>query len=200
MSILSPVYFGGSRSLVPPSPLVGQVVGAVLASGAPVHVGCSAGADALVVECVLSWSAQQQGSRIALSPVRSSSFQQMRVFSAFAPSGAGACSVSNVQGVCQFAQAGGSVSWLAGGSLAVPMAARLIRRSLAALAGCSAAVFFAPSSGSLAVASHAVKSGIPVFAFGPMPAAIPGAAGCWVSSSFFGFSCWQWSAAQMSLF
>ena len=190
---MSSVYFGGSRSLSP-SPLLAQVVGAVLASGAPVHVGCSAGADAQVIACAL----------------RSSSFQQVRVFAAFGapvPSPAlvgllfpGSCSVSAVRVVHAWAQAGGSVSWLAGGSLAAPMAARLIRRSLAALGGCSAAVFFAPGSGSLAVASHALKAGIPVFAFGPMPAAIPGAAGCWVSSSFFGFSCWQWSAAQMSLF
>ena len=180
---MSSIYFGGSRSLSP-SPLLAQVVGAVLASGAPVHVGCSAGADAQVIACAL----------------RSSSFQQVRAFSAFSPSGAGSCSVSAVAQVQALAQAGSSVSWLAGGSLAIPLAARLIRRSIAALGGCSAAVFFAPGSGSLAVASHALKAGIPVFAFGPMPAAIPGAAGCWVSSSFFGFSCWQWSAAQMSLF
>lgn len=180
---MSSVYFGGSRSLAP-SPLLAQVVGAVLASGAPVHVGCSAGADAQVIQCAH----------------RSASFQQVRVFSAFGQGGAGACGVSAVSAVQSWAQAGGSVSWLAGGPLAVPLAARLIRRSLAALAGCSAAVFFAPGSGSLAVASHAVKAGIPVFAFGSQPAAIPGAAGSWVSASFAGLSCWQWSTAQMSLF
>ena len=180
---MSSIYFGGSRSLSP-SPLLAQVIGAVLASGAPVHVGCSAGADAQVIACAL----------------RSSSFQQVRAFSAFNPSGAGSCSVSAVRVVQAWAQAGGSVSWLAGGSLAVPLSARLIKRSLAGLAGASAAVFFSPGSGSLAVASYAVAAGIPVFAFGSMPAAINRAAGCWVSSSFAGFPCWQWSAAQMSLF
>ena len=183
VSMSNQVYFGGSRSLAP-SPLLAQVVGAVLASGAPVNVGCSTGADQQVTTCAL----------------RSSSFQQVRVFAAFNPSGAGSCSVSAVRVVHAWAQAGGSVSWLAGGSLAVPLAARLIRRSLAALVGCSVAVFFSPGAGSLAVASHAVAAGIPVFAFGPQPAAIPGVAGGWSPSSFFGFSCWQWSAAQMSLF
>ncbi len=180
---MSSIYFGGSRSLSP-SPLLAQVVAAVLAAGAPVHVGCSAGADAQVVQCAL----------------RSASFQQDRVFAAFSSSGAGSWSGSAVAVVQAWAQAGGSVSWLAGGSLAVPMVARLIRRSLAALAGCSVAVFFSPGSGSLAVASHAVKSGIPVFAFGPQPAAIPGAAGAWSPSSFFGFSCWQFQPAQQSFF
>ena len=180
---MSSIYFGGSRSLSP-SPLLAQVVGAVLASGAPVHVGCSAGADAQVISCA----------------IRSSSFQQVHVFAAFGQGGAGACGVSAVSVVQSWAQAGGSVSWLAGGSLAVPLAARLIRRSLAALAGCSAAVFFAPGSGSLAVAAHAVAAGVPVFAFGSMPAAIPGAAGAWSASSFFGFTCWQFQPAQQALF
>ena len=183
MSILSPVYFGGSRSLSP-SPLLAQVVAAVLASGESVHVGCSAGADAQVIQCAH----------------RSASFQQVRVFAAFSASGAGSCSVSAVPVVQSWAQAGGSVSWLAGGSLSVPLAARLIRRSLAALAGCSVAVFFTPGSGSLAVASHAVAAGIPVFAFGSMPATIPGAAGSWVPSSFRGFACWQFQPAQQALF
>lgn len=187
------VYFGGSRSLAS-SPLLAQVVAAVLASGESVHVGCSAGADAQVIACAH----------------RSASFQQVRVFAAFGapvPSPAlvgllfpGSCSVSAVRVVQAWAQAGGSVSWLAGGSLSVPLAARLIRRSLAALAGCSVAVFFTPGSGSLAVAAHAVAAGVPVFAFGSMPAAIPGAAGSWVPSSFRGFACWQFQPAQQALF
>jgi hypothetical protein len=176
--------FGGSRSLAPSSaPLVRSVVSAWLASGGSVSVGCSAGADALVVECVPPASA--------------------RVFAAFAPGGVGACGVSAVAAVSAFGAAGGSVSWLAGGALSLPLAARLIRRSLAALAGCSVAVFFSPGSGSLAVAGAAVARGLPVFAFCAVPPAAPrGAAGAWVVSSWCGLSCWSWSpaAVQPALF
>ncbi len=186
-----PIYFGGSRNLPPLSfaPFFGVIVRRVLRSGQAVHVGCSAGADQLVISCI-----------------RSSSFPQVRVFSAFSPSGAGSCSVSAVSAVQAFAQAGGSVSWLAGGSLAVPLAGRLIQRSIAGLRGCSAAVFFSPGAGSLAVATHAVAASIPVFAFtlgyhaAEPPAQIPACAGQWVVSSFAGFACWQWSPAQLSFF
>ncbi len=183
------IYFGGSRSLSS-SPIIGQVVGAVLASGSLAHVGCSAGADALVI-----------------GAVRSSSFSQVQVFSAFSATGAGAWSGSAVSVVQSFALAGGSVSWLAGGGLAVPLRVRLIKRSLAGLAGCSSAVFFAPGSGSLAVAGHAVAQGVPVYVFGA-PAGSPagcagspaGCAGSWVVSSFFGLPCVKWQAAQLSFF
>lgn len=178
------VYFGGSRSL-PSSPLLAQVVGAVLASGQSVHVGCSAGADQQVIQCAIS----------------SSSFSQAHVFAAFTASGAGACGVSAVQVVQQWAQASGSVSWLAGSSLAMPLAARLILRSIAAFAGCSTAVFFEPGRGSLAVASRAFLAGLQVFAFcSSAPAPLSGCAGSWVASSFASFACWQWSSAQLSLF
>lgn len=175
------VYFGGSRYLKS-SPIIGQVVSAVLAQGQGVQVGCSAGADALVIQSV-----------------RSSLFSQVRVFTSFASSGAGAWSGSAVSVVRAFASAGGSVSWLAGGSLAVPLAGRLIKRSIAGLQGCSSAVFFSPGSGSLAVAGHAVRLGIPCVAFGACPSAGPaGCAGSWVASSFQGFSCWAWQSAQLS--
>lgn len=197
---MSKIYFGGSRNLQS-SPILGQVVSAVLASGSLVRVGCSAGADALVISCVLKWRTVQQGSQIAIIPIRSRSFSQVHVFSAFAQSSAGSWSGSAVQIVYQFAQAGGQVSWLAGGSLAVPLAGRLIQRSIAGLHGCSSAVFFSPGAGSLAVASHAVKASIPVFAFSPsVPASPVGCSGSWVASSFMGFACWSWQSAQLSLF
>ena len=181
---MSKIYFGGYRSLKS-SPIIGQVVSAVLAQGQGVQVGCSAGADALVIQ----------------SCIRSSSFSQVRVFSAFGQSGAGAWSGSAVAVVNQFASLGGQVSWLAGGSLAVPLAGRLIQRSIAGLQGCSSAVFFSPGAGSLAVAGHAVRLGIPCFAFGSCPAGVPAhCAGSWVASSFMGFACWAWSPAQLSLF
>lgn len=182
------VLLGGSRSLGP-SPLVGAVVRAVLASGSAVRVGCAVGADAAVVRAALG------------VPGGASS---LVVFAAFSASLAGAWSGSAVAAVSGAARVGASVSWLAGGSLSLPLRARLIRRSRAALAGCSAAVFFlsSPSSpGSLAVAGFAVAAGQPVFAFCPsVPSAPRGCAGRWVSSSFLGFACWAWSPAQASLF
>jgi hypothetical protein len=179
------VYFGGSRSF---AGVVPQVLLHVLAAGHSVHVGCCRGFDSLVVS-----HAMQPGA------FRPSSFSQVRVFASFAQSGAGSCSLSAVGIVQQFAQAGGSVSWLAGGSLAVPLVGRLISRSIAALAGCEAAVFVCPGSGSLAVAAHAVAASIPVYVFGSsVPALIPGCAGSWVASRYFGLACWQWSSAQLS--
>jgi len=182
------IHLGGSRSLAP-SPLVSQVVRAVLAQDQAVHVGCAVGADQQVIQAASQASTKR-------------SF--LVVFAAFAAGGAGAWSGSAVQAVSQAKQAGFLVHFLAGGSLAVPLVARLMRRSQAALAGCSASVFFlaqAASPGSLAVASQAVKSGQPVFAFCPfVPCPPRGCAGRWVAASFLGFPCWVWSPAQQSFF
>jgi hypothetical protein len=177
-----PIYFGGSRNLTQSIQLA-QVVNAVLSPGQSITVGCATGADAQVISACH----------------RSSSFSQVRVFAAFAQSGAGSWSGSAVQVVKQFAAAGGSVSWLAGGALNVPLVARLMSRSVAGLAGASSAVFFAPGPGSLKVAGVAVSRNIPVFAFCPVAPASPrGCAGQWVRSSFSGFVCWQWQSAQLS--
>ena len=179
---MSKIYFGGSRHLQAPSPLVASVVQSVLAAGHSVHVGCCVGADALVIQSAL------------VCFVRSS----LVVFAVSHPSGKGAFSLSSsMPGFAQ--KAGAVVHWQAGGSLSVPLRGRLISRSLAALAGCSAAVFFSPGSGSLAVASHAVSQSIPVFAFQEQaPAPVPGCAGQWVQSSFQGLPCWSWQSAQLS--
>ncbi len=203
------IYLGGSRSLAP-APIVGQVVRAVLASGQSVHVGCALGADRQVIQAALGLGEPSS----------------LVVFAAFARGGPqsapGAWSGSAVCSVYQAACAGASVRWLAGGALAVPLVARLMRRSQAALAGCSASVFFQPGPGSLAVAGCAVAAGQPVFAFtssfnAPAPAAPRGCAGQWVRSFFHpvclpayqqgifprsGWACWRWapSAVQQSLF
>ena len=185
---MSAIHLGGSRSLASPA-LVAPVVRAILASGQQIHVGCARGADQAVIQSALS---VPQG--------HSSLF----VFAAFGPGGAGAWSGSAVCSVFMAACAGASVRWLAGGSLAVPLVARLMRRSRAALHGCSASVFFLASPGSpgsLAVAGHAVAAGQPVFAFCPfIPSAPRGCAGRWVAASFLGFPCWCWSPAQQSMF
>jgi len=189
---MSAIHFGGSRSLTP-SPLVSQVVCAVLASGQAVHVGCAVGADQQVIQAALAAGGH--------------SF--LFVFAAFSQGGQGAWSGSAVQAVSQAKQAGFLVHFLAGGSLALPLRARLIRRSQVALHGCSASVFFLASPfspGSLAVAAHAACSGQPVFAFAcgfsGAPVSLRGQAGQWVAASFLGFPCWQWhpAAVQQSMF
>ncbi len=186
---MSLVCFGGSRSLSPSfAPLVSAVVSSVLASSA-VSVGCAAGADALVV-----------GAALAAAP------RSLRVFCVGDPSGSGFWSGSAPLALLRSAAAAGaSVSWAAGGGAAVPFRARLLRRSLAALAGASSFVVFlsSPSSpGSLRVAAAAAARGLPVFAFPcgfpGAPAPLAGCAGFWSQASFVGFPCWRWSPGQLS--
>lgn len=177
------VYFGGSRSVQAPSPIISQVVGSVLAAGHAIHVGCCVGADALVISSALCWRGQSS----------------LFVFAISSASGAGSCSLSSSLPKAA-AGMGASVTWQAGAPAHAPLAARLASRSLAAAKGCQAAVFFSPGSGSLSVAARLVSS-MPIFAFcDPAPAQLPGCAGVWVPSSFHGFNCWQWSSAQQSLF
>ena len=179
-----PVLFGGSRALQS-SPSIQLVLALVLHRGASVQVGCCVGADALVINSAVSLGA---AGRLSIS-------------SAFAQGGGGSCFLSAVSAVAAAAAAGASVSWLAGGPLSVPLPARLSRRSQAALAGASCAVFFQPGSGSLAVAAHAVAARLPVFAFcSTTPQPIPGYPGAWVAAQFTGLACWQWQAAQIPLF
>jgi hypothetical protein len=145
----SSVLVGGSRSLVSGSPAwvaCQSFVRASFVRGLQVHVGCATGAD--------------QAALIALPALQA--IKSIKAFSAFAPSGAGAFPGSAVAAVQLSALQGVPVSWLAGGPLSVPLVARLMARSVAALQGCSAAVFFAPGIGSLKVARHALRSGVPV--------------------------------------
>lgn len=169
------VYFGGGRHCVP-SPIIAQVVGAVLGRGARVSVGCAVGADALVIQSVLSKGAASS----------------LHVHSAFSPSGAGSFSGSAVSVVQGASSSSASVSWLAGGSLTVSLAARLMRRSIAGLSGSSAALFFSPGVGSLNVAGEAVRRNIPVYVFGSCPSSTPrGCHGQWVHVRLLGFVCWR---------
>ena len=182
------VYFGGSRSLVF-SPVLSIVVLSVLASRRSAHVGCAAGADTLVIKALSVHAGRGRLFVFAAGGSCGSGFW------------AGSAPLSLLRSVS------GSVSWWAGGGAAVPLKARLIKRSVAGFSGCSAAVFFLASpgsSGSLAVAARAVKAGLPVFVFccgfAGSPAPLANQAGQWVKSSFSGFSCWQWQSAQASLF
>lgn len=194
---MSHIYLGGSRSLSPSSALWSQAQNLtqhiIYCTPHAVHVGCATGADQAVI-LALGGGSCQAHIFAAFGPT-SHSLDQL----AF-PLVRGFFSASAVQSVIAAHNLGLSVHWWAGGSFSVPLAARLINRSVAALRGSCAAVFFAPGSGSLTVASHAVKACIPVFAFGDLPAPIPSCAGQWVASSFMGFACWSWSSAQLSLF
>lgn len=171
------VYFGGSRSLSNQwFSCIGQVVSSVIASGQSIHVGCQLGAD-LMVSVVASGQAPSSLVVFAVSPSLAQAPHHVR--------NAHTC---------------GSRVVLGAGGQSAPVPARFLLRSIAAFQGCSQAVFFSPGPGSLAVAREAVSQGLQVFAFGKLPAPIPSQAGQWVSSSFQGFPCWQWSSAQLSLF
>lgn len=175
------VYFGGSRNNQVFQNLP-QVVAAVIQSGQAVHVGCQFGADQAIIKTAI------------LQPHPFNSPSSFLFVFAVAPSLAS--SPAHVQ-VAETRQV--TIKFSAGGQSA-PEPARYLLRSIAAFQGCSQAVFFQPGNGSLAVARECLKKGLQVFAFGSKPAPIPSQAGQWVQSSFMGFSCWQWSKAQLSLF
>src|SRR3990172_612273 len=128
----SPVLVGGGRAASHRALVIaGRFARALAAAGHVLHVGCASGVDAAVLN-----------SSLALG--HSSLFSHLRVFAAFGPSGSGSWRSSAVPAVMAAARAGFPVSWWAGGASSVPLVARLMSRSLAALAGCSAAVFFSP--------------------------------------------------------
>jgi hypothetical protein len=185
------VLFGGSRSL-PGSfaPLVSRVVLASLARGFVVRVGCARGAD-----------------QFAFQSVPGSKSCRLHVFCVGGASGSGFWGGSAFKAVCRVAARGAQVSWFAGGPVGLPLRARLLRRSLAALSGCSVACFFlaSPSSaGSLRVAAAAAQSGVSVFAFScgfsGAPAPLAGCPGSWQPSSLAGSACFVWRPAQAALF
>jgi len=160
------VLLAGSRSL-PSSfaPLISRVVSALSSAGRSLAVGCASGADAL-----------------ALASCRSLSLSAS-VFAVGTSAGAGFWSGS---APLSLLSAFPAVRWLAGGPLSLPLAARLSRRTRAAVAfaaaaprpGSGAVVFFrSPSSrGSALAARSAVAAGLPVVAFpccGLSPSALP---------------------------
>lgn len=173
------IYFGGSRHSRNIDPAqIAQVVGAVVAAGHAVHVGCQFGADQAVLQ-YLRTHAPHSG----------------HVFTV----GENLAADQNHH-VVHAIHCGVKATYAAGGTSA-PMHARYLLRSIAAFQGCAVAVFFSPGAGSLAVARECVRSGLPVYAFGVQPFAIPSVSGYWVPCLFYGFSCWQWHApTQPALF
>jgi len=142
-----PVYVGGSRSVnygeqcaIQAAMFSARVVRRL---GLPIHVGCCTGIDL-----------HAQG----LAPAKA-----FHIFAQFARWGQGSFASSAVRHTINQEHFGAKVSYQAGGAVAtVPIRARLIKRSLAALAGCSVAVFFKPGNGSISVAKQALILGIPV--------------------------------------
>ena len=182
-------HLGGSRSL-PYSPIIDQVVGASLAAGYSLHVGCAIGADQQVIQ-----------SALITHPDR------LHVFAAFTADGFGSWAGSAVSAVAAAVQYGARVSYLPRVDLCIPLAGRLMARSRSALFGCNASAFFLAtpgSTGSLAVAAAAVRVGQPVFAFSlgfsGHPAAPRGCIGRWIPVSFMGSSAWRWIPAQSKFF
>jgi len=149
IKINSSVLVGGSRTLSAPAAAAAACSAftrSLLKAGCVLSVGCATGADQIALN----------------TAVCSKSFSQVRAFAAFTPAGNGSFGGSAVKAMQAAARAGVAVTWLAGGSLSVPLVARLMARSLAALRGCSAAVFFSPGVGSLKVARAALRAGTPV--------------------------------------
>lgn len=146
------VAVAGSRSLSGAGAArVAAVAGELAGSGRSLVVGCCRGADAAALSAV-------RGLPGAVS-----------VLAAFGPGGQGAGPWSAVPAVLSFARTGGAVSWWSGGPAAVPLAARLRRRTEAvASAGAGGLVAFlgSPSSvGSLVACRVAARLGRPVVAF-----------------------------------
>ena len=189
---MSKIMIGGSRNLPDhASRFVGKIVSAILADGDRVSVGCAAGADACALRAALG-----------IAPSR------VELFCVGGESGAGFWRGSAPLSLLRAAAAhGAAVTWRAGGPPEIPFRARLMCRSLAALSGSSAAVFFLASSGSpgsLAVASKAIAANIPVFVFVSNTSGTPDpprdCAGFWRGSVFHGFRCFVWVPDQPSLF
>lgn len=173
------ILVGGGRTVTPSS--TAGLACAQFAATYPgvINTGCATGADQIAL---------QHGARVNL-------------YVAFAQSGAGSFRGSNINGVQIAACRCLSVHWLAGGGLQVPLVARLMSRSIAALAGCSSAVFFAPGIGSLKVARAALKAGIPVFVSCAGMASAPVLPVPARRIAWQGLSFWQYAPAkQASLF
>ena len=178
------IHFGGSRALTQKHfSQVSQVVNATLATSAGIHVGCAVGADQFIIQAASACPGQ------------------LHIFAQFSQIGSGSFAGSALASVFTAHQSGIPVSYLAGGPLSIPLRARLLRRSIAALRGCALSVFFLSnpaSAGSLNTAAQAATMGMPVYVF-PLgfpgnPQALRHLPGAWQPSSFAGFPCLQWAA------
>ena len=178
MSSRSLVVFAGSRGLGSSSlSLVSPVVRTVLRAGFGVSVGCSRGADALVLSAFFAVG----GLPSALS-----------VFAVGGSSGRGSWRGSTLGLVRRAASAGARVFWCSGGPLSFSLPRRLRSRSCACVrsAGgrCAFVAFvsggFSASRGSWAAARVALHAGLPVVVFpvGCSVSRVPAFDRSWVSA------------------
>ena len=182
------VAVAGSRVLpAGGAALVAEAARVLAGCGCSLVVGCCHGADAA-----------------AFSAVAAS-----RVLCAFGPAGEGAGPASAVGPVLAFASSGGAVAWWAGGGPAVPLFARLARRTRAVVSAASSGLLLFPASpesrGSWLAAKFAVARGLPVVAvpLGFSSSLLPVlGAGRWVRVSGVGVfgDAWRWVSGQGALF
>lgn len=171
----SPVLVGGGRHYQPSEQSI-AVLRAMCLSSHVFHVGCARGAD-----------------QAAVSYIGFFNPSALRVFAVAASPAVAPLWVRQAPR--------GSVTYSAGGPASVPLVARLMSRSLAALQGCGAAVFFQPGPGSLKVARAALRQGIPVLVCQVGMASAPVLAVPSVVVQWFGFSFWLYQpASQAALF
>ena len=159
-----------------------------------IHVGCCSGVDAAVVTAALAMP------------------QNLQIYSIADSKGNGYTrNWSNMRGVSTAAGLGATVHWLAGGTLSVPIRARLKLRSLAALRYCTTAIVYITaynSPGSLAIATAAAKKGIPTHLIPLYPqhtaSTIPTLAchGQWATTNYANTHAyiWQHKKIQATLF
>lgn len=183
------VAVAGSRSLPGGgAECISEVARDLVASGCSLVVGCCRGADVAAFSAV--------------------SVPRVRVLCAFGPAGEGAGASSAVAEVRAFAASGGAVEWWAGGGIAVPLSARLARRTQAVVSRATSGLVLFPSSpasrGSWLAARLAVARRLPVLAFprGFAPAKLPSlGVGNWERASCFGIfvRAWCWVPDQCEL-
>ncbi|NOR70656.1 MAG: hypothetical protein GQ532_13350 [Methylomarinum sp.] len=148
------VAVAGSR-IIPASgsALIVQITSELAASGSSFVVGCCSGADAALLSAIPG----------SIPP------SMVSCLAAFNSNGIGAAPSSAIDQVFKFSRSGGSVEWLAGGSLSVLPWVRLANRTKKVINSANAGllVFFSSprSRGSLLACRCAISKGIPVVAF-----------------------------------
>ncbi len=148
------VAVAGSRNIsASGSALIIEITADLAIKGNSFVVGCCSGADAALL----------------LAAPGSIPPSMIRCFASFSSNGAGAAPSSAVAQVSKFSDCGGSVEWLAGGSLSVLPWVRLANRTKKVINSANAGllVFFSSprSRGSLLACRCAVSRGIPIVAF-----------------------------------
>ncbi len=148
------VAVAGSRILsASGSALVVRITSEFAVLGYSFVVGCCSGADAALLSAVPG----------SIPP------SMVRCFAAFGSNSIGAAPSSEIDQVFSFSGVGGSVTWLAGGSVSLPLWVRLANRTKRVINSANAGllIFFSSprSRGSLLACRCAISRGLPILAF-----------------------------------